>query len=160
LIIRWGTSGREVGGGDGPDHGTSGNPRNSLESEGSRLPFRRSGVHGRNGPQWRTRPWVSRRKLSRVLDLWHRYFCFSGLKEKAVVLGRGRYGESEERKRSGGATSGHASVRGGVKARTPFLRVRIQDYYAGWLAWVDSLGNGYQLCRSGTRGGMMVMALK
>jgi hypothetical protein len=159
LRIRLGTSGREVGGGDGPDHGTSGNLRNSLESEGSRLLLRRSGVHGRNGPQWRTRPWVSRRKLSRVLDLWHRYFCFSGLKEKAVVLGRGRYGESEEGKRSGGA-SGHASVRGGVKARTPFLRVRIQDYYAGWLAWVDSLGNGYQLCRSGTRRGMMVMALK
>ena len=103
---------------------------------------------------------VSRRKLSRVLDLWHQYFCFNSLKEKAAVLGRGRYGESEEGKRSGGATSGHASVRGGVKARTPFLRVRIQDYYAGWLAWVDSLGNGYQLCRSGTRRGMMVMALK
>ena len=77
---------------------------------------------------------VSRRRLSRVLDLWHQYFCFNSPKEKAVVLGRGRYGESEEGKRSGGATSGHASVRGGVKARTTFLRVRIQDHYAGWLA--------------------------
>ena len=57
LISRLGTSGREVGGGDGSDHGTSGNLRNSLESEGSQLPFRRSGVHGRNGPQWRTRLW-------------------------------------------------------------------------------------------------------
>ena len=36
-------------------------------------------------------------------------------------------------KRSGGA-SGRASVRGGLKARTPFLRVRTQDHYAGWLA--------------------------
>jgi hypothetical protein len=56
----------------------------------------RSGVHGRNGPQWRTRQWGSRRNLSRVLDLWHRHFCSSSLREKAVVLGRGRYGESEE----------------------------------------------------------------
>jgi hypothetical protein len=55
LIIRLGTSGREVGGGDGSDHGTSGNLRNSLESEGSRLPLRRSGVPGRDGPQWRAR---------------------------------------------------------------------------------------------------------
>jgi hypothetical protein len=55
LIIRVGTSGREVGGGDGSDHGTSGNLRNSLESEGSQLPFRRSGVPGRDGPQWRAR---------------------------------------------------------------------------------------------------------
>ena len=120
LRIRLGTSGREVGGGDGPDHGTSGNPRNSLESEGSRLLLRRSGVHGRNGPQWRTRPWVSRRKLSRVLDP-HRHFSSNSLRKKAVVFGRRRYGEAKRGKRSGGA-SGHASVRGGLKARTPFLR--------------------------------------
>jgi hypothetical protein len=82
---------------------------------------RRSGVHGRNGPQWRTRQWGSRRKLSRVLDLWHRHFCSSSLRKKAVVFGRGRYGEAKRGKRSGGA-SGHASVRGGLKARTPFLR--------------------------------------
>ena len=57
LIIRIGTSGREVGGGDGSDSGTSGNLRNSLEGEGSRLPLRRSGVPGRDGPQWRARWW-------------------------------------------------------------------------------------------------------
>jgi hypothetical protein len=76
----------------------------------------------------------SRRRLSRVLDLWHQHFCFNSPKENAVVLGRGRYGDSKERKRSGRATSCHASVRGGAKARTPFLRVRTQDHYAGWLA--------------------------
>ena len=32
MRIRLGTPGREVGGGDGPDHGTFGNLRNSLES--------------------------------------------------------------------------------------------------------------------------------
>jgi hypothetical protein len=39
--------------------------------------------------------------------------------------------KAKRRKRSGGA-SGHASVRGGLKARTPFLRAGTQDHGTSW----------------------------
>jgi hypothetical protein len=160
--IRLGTPGREVGGGAGPDHGTSGNLRNSLESGIPPPPLRRSGVHGRNGPQRRTRRWGSRRNLSRVLDLWHRRFCSSSLREKAVALGRRRYGESEEEeteRRSIGPCQRSRGLEGShpvSTSRDSWITVRLGvPQVRRVVDWVGSLGNGYQLCRSGTRGGIV-----
>ena len=133
LIIRIGTSGREVGGGDHPT---------PVPLETCVTALRARAVGSLSGvPEY-----PGGTGLSGELDSGKSAEIESGARPMTPVLllqqsqgersraWKGKVWRSEERKRSGRATSCHASVRGGAKARTPFLRVRIQDHYAGWLA--------------------------
>ena len=133
MIIQVGMSGREVGGGD---HPTPVLQETRVTALRARAVGSLSGV-----PEY-----SERTDLSGELDSGKSAEIESGARPMAPALllqqsqgersraWKGKVWRSEERKRSGRATSCHASVRGGAKARTPFLRVRTQDHYAGWLA--------------------------
>jgi hypothetical protein len=133
LIIRIGTSGREVGGGD---HPTPVLLETCVTALRARAVSSLSGV-----PEY-----PDGTGLSGELDSGKSAEIESGARPMTPVLllqqsqgersraWKGKVWRSEGRKRSGRATSCHASVRGGAKARTPFLRARTQDHYAGWLA--------------------------
>jgi hypothetical protein len=113
-------------------HGTSGSLPGGPES-GIPTPLRCSGVRGTE----RTSVERSTMGKSAELESGARPMTPALLLRKSQKGGSHAWKEdgmaiAKRRKRSGGA-SGQASVRGGSKARTPFLRAGTQDHGTSWV---------------------------
>jgi hypothetical protein len=162
LRIRLGTSGREVGGGDGPDHGTSGNLRNSLESG---IPPPPSQAF-RGTRAERTSAENSTMGKSAELESGARPMAPALLLQQSQRESSRAWKETVWRKRRGGnGAAEHRAMPAFAGARRlaprfyePGLRITVRlgvPKVRRVVDWVGSLGNGYQLCGSGTRGGIV-----